>query len=421
LSARSLTKERQVAHTNLRVIAAILGPLLASASCSERSASTSDVSQTLVTRTGDTVIVRTSAAGGRRSNVHLEHDLTVSGDANAAEYQFAAAWLGAARTDGSLVVFDAVMRELREYDASGRYIRSYGRVGSGPGEYQEINGLAVLPDGRLAVADARNARVTLFSGGGEYLASRETKLGIAAPNVLYVDRNGRITLRGALRGSEARALAYLTYSADGAVIDTTYPPDYGYRPAALDVENCVTVPPFTPEVVHTWSPNGQLVVGLPTSYRFEVISDTAVLRIEKEAPLARVLPEERAEHRKRTIWLVQQCYPDWQWGGADIPETKPAYQTIRVDATGRYWVRVHNEASKPASDTVVEGGSGLPSIGWREREQYDIFDPNGTYVGQITLPNNFWVLAIGPDFVWRTVRDTDGVPQLQRFRLVFNQ
>lgn len=57
--------------------------------------------------------------------------------------------------DGGIVVADAGLRALRFYDAAGTFLRSVGRQGGGPAEFQEIGSVHLLPGDSLLVFDWR--------------------------------------------------------------------------------------------------------------------------------------------------------------------------------------------------------------------------------------------------------------------------
>lgn len=63
--------------------------------------------------------------------------------------------------DESLIVIDRSLNTINHFDSSGNLIRSFGGAGRGPGEYSRITHAAVNPDGRVAVADLTNARITI--------------------------------------------------------------------------------------------------------------------------------------------------------------------------------------------------------------------------------------------------------------------
>lgn len=59
---------------------------------------------------------------------------------------------------------------VHRFAADGTLIRSWGGLGSGPGEFMTPHGMGLLPDGRLLVGDRENNRVQVFSAEGDYLA-----------------------------------------------------------------------------------------------------------------------------------------------------------------------------------------------------------------------------------------------------------
>src|SRR5688500_432958 len=72
---------------------------------------------------------------------------------------------------GTIYVADGQVPIIRSYDAQGRFLRNIGRQGQGPGEYANIGGIRTLRDGRLAVWDNRNGRITLYTSAGDFADS----------------------------------------------------------------------------------------------------------------------------------------------------------------------------------------------------------------------------------------------------------
>ena len=58
---------------------------------------------------------------------------------------------------------------------------SFGTRGSGPGQFDQPRGLAITPDGNLAVADSKNGRIQILSPDGKFLS--EFGKGILSPEV----------------------------------------------------------------------------------------------------------------------------------------------------------------------------------------------------------------------------------------------
>lgn len=72
--------------------------------------------------------------------------------------------------DGSIYVADGYgNNRVVQFSAQGRYIREWGRKGSGPVEFNLPHGIAIDSMGRLYVADRGNARVQIFDSTGRFL------------------------------------------------------------------------------------------------------------------------------------------------------------------------------------------------------------------------------------------------------------
>lgn len=66
---------------------------------------------------------------------------------------------------GSYLVADAMEQQLRVYASNGHLVHTFGRRGSGPGEFQHISAIARLHDGTILVADM-GGQLTRFDSTG---------------------------------------------------------------------------------------------------------------------------------------------------------------------------------------------------------------------------------------------------------------
>ena len=75
----------------------------------------------------------------------------------------------------------------------GTYVLSWGGEGSGQGQFDSPDGLAVGPDGSVFVADQFNQRVQKFNAGGGFI----TEWSVSGPVDVAVDNSGDVfTIRG---------------------------------------------------------------------------------------------------------------------------------------------------------------------------------------------------------------------------------
>jgi sugar lactone lactonase YvrE len=86
---------------------------------------------------------------------------------------------------------NGVNNRIVHFSADGRFIKAFGRKGSGPGELSEPHTIAMDSRGRLFVGDRENNRIQLFSQEGEFLDEwrqfgRPSGIFITPDDILYV-------------------------------------------------------------------------------------------------------------------------------------------------------------------------------------------------------------------------------------------
>jgi sugar lactone lactonase YvrE len=73
-----------------------------------------------------------------------------------------------------------------KFSKDGRFIKTWGKKGSGPGEFDTPHSLAMDSSRRLFVADRGNSRIQIFDQDGKFLAEWKQ---FGRPSGLYIDRN----------------------------------------------------------------------------------------------------------------------------------------------------------------------------------------------------------------------------------------
>ena len=71
--------------------------------------------------------------------------------------------------EGTIYILDWGDVCLKVFDENGTYLRTIGRKGQGPGEFDTPAFYDISPDGRVFIMDTRNRRVVIFGIDGEYL------------------------------------------------------------------------------------------------------------------------------------------------------------------------------------------------------------------------------------------------------------
>ena len=387
---------------------------------------------------GDTIIVRTLAGSEWGTPAHLEPEVRIGVFEGEDHYMLGDVRSIAVAPDGSIYAMDTQVPALRKYGPDGRYIATLGREGEGPGEYRGPDGgLAVLEDGRVVLRDPRNGRLQVYSADGEPTATWPIRGNFNTSNPMVVDTAGRVYTQ-ILLDPEASVMDWriglvAIDAATGEPVDTIAAPVWDYEAPRLVAQRTsdsgtstsVNSVPFSPSKAWAFSPLGYMVGGVSSRYTVDQYrSDGSVLRVERVYEPVSVEGGERADREARTRWSMRQTQPDWSWNGPAIPDHKPPFRELYVGVEGRIWVLLHQPGERIPEDEILgedpDDPDARPAPRWREPVAFDVFEPDGRYLGMVTAPTGFSVNptpVFGRDHVWAVVRDELDVQYVTRFRI----
>jgi sugar lactone lactonase YvrE len=273
---------------------------------------------------------------------------------------------------GRIYVFDTQANELRVFGPSGEHVRTIGRQGGGPGEFESVIGMAWGPEGRLWTVDPGNARISLFDTLGTYLTSHRT-IGnyIISPWPGGFDAAGNFYNYGIDTEAEPDdRMVLVRYDASMEPVDSVRLPRRQGEGEffTLRSENSImqSTIPYTGGFRWRLVPQQQIWFADLSEYRIyqRTMAGDTVRVISREYDHLPVTEADIDAAIERLDWFTRQ-------GGkidrTRFPSTKPALNTFFSDDVGRMWV-------SPVTDEEDTG------------RIWDVFDPDGRYLGQITLP-----------------------------------
>jgi hypothetical protein len=388
--------------------------------------------QTLTDTIGDTVVVRTMGARDSAALLTLVPELRIGQLDGPDEYTFANIYQVLPALHGGVYVYDGTLDALRQYDSAGTFVRQVGRKGAGPGEFQEPNGVATLPDGQLVVWDARHQRMNLYDTSGTFVRSWRLATNLYSSRALFIDTAGTIYTLHMLDEFDAehpmapRREGLVRLTADGTIRDTIPAPPLP-EPARLSavirmsggVGTTSRPLPYAPQPDWLVSPLGYLVSTAADRYAILLHRAGHPLRIEREVPPVAVEADEKANLTERITAQFRRSTPNWRWEGPSIPDTKPPIRYITLDAEGRIWVTrsLPSVPLEPDPDADPPAPNAPPPARWREPVAYDVFAPDGHFLGHLPVPRRTSLLYMRGDTAWASVRDSLDVPTVVRFRV----
>lgn len=430
-----------------RVVMAIAGlvPFAASASVG------GDSRLSLPSSVQDT-IVRVAGPPLRDGVAQLVPEITIGTVNGPAEYALSAVSSLLVRRDGHIFVmeFDVMRRAgpaVREYDASGRFVRMIGGRGEGPGEYRGIFGFALLEDDRLIVLTV--GRINVYSPEGEPVATWPVfaypPAGIG--RALQMTRDEILHLgyarRRPTRDDEVLPMGIVRMRA-GAVLDTVFAPELpdvslpAFPVWTRSPEPSMWGTPYSPEAAWLFSPLNSVITYRTDRYALDVhataplqdgvlragprelLAPGRVVSIRRNVPPVEVSAAERRDQRA----FLEQSIPQGARHGAitEIPRVKPRIRGAVVDEEGRIWVWVSMPSERYDPPLVSSpDGRMRPDVPWREPNVWDVFQPEGTYIGRVRMPYGVFPYVMRGDHVWGRWHDESDVPFVTRYRIVWSE
>jgi hypothetical protein len=374
----------------------------------------------------------------------LIEDLTIGRASGPVQLTFAQVRGIAVDRMGGILVCDQRSSAVHYFGAAGDYVRSIGKQGSGPGEYQQPTAVAFLRDGRILVRDPQRQRVNVYSATGVFQAAwniaRSTN---ASAYSMHVDTADVVYLKSRVSWQEDRMgnllpTAYIRLRSDGTILDTLPEPVGSYSaPVITDDKDTEHLPvPFGPQWYWAFSPHGHFVTGVSaprgSSYSFELRRPAAGSQVAARwgesdgvvsvrAPFApvRVSARESSDYRSNYQSIFRVFSPGWQWPGIHaVPVTKAPYTRIWVDDDSRIWVFLSGVGVE--DPRVDKDPTELwANERWIEPLRADLFDASGRLLGQVTGKAGIHPVAARGDFVYTSELHAQGYPVVKRYRIAW--
>ena len=319
--------------------------------------------------------------------------------------------------DGRIVVAMWADTSLRVFDYTGTYVASFGRRGTGPGEFQMIVGFCRSAGDTLVVVDDSQRRITRFDPQGRHLSTGAIDASTSGMPPLCLD-DGSAALRTPMStldrppptAADPRVRYRLTHLSlvprptvlhaldgipgndralrisDSPIVTVGQP--FGRQTSVATDGSTIHVAEGSAYEIHSHSPTLRLVRVLRVTQPGSPVTET-LRRAYRDSALARSTPARRD--------AMAAVLDD----GA-FPATVPPYSRILVDGARRLWV----ERYLMPGDTA---------------RTWTVFDHDARVLGRVVIPMGLVIGEVGTDYVlgWRTTTD-QGIAhrQIQLYGLV---
>lgn len=317
-------------------------------------------------------------------------------------------------SDGRIVVADGGSSQLRFYDAEGRFLSASGGSGEGPGEFTFLNRVWRRPGDTLVATDLK-PRTSHFDPAGRYLravpaaipeGARILSIVGQADDGTYLAMSGTRGMGSNDAGRVIRDTLQLFRIAPDGSASTLLARQPGQERWGLHLGGVTNFPflPFSapasyaaggrhfalgtgrePEVV-LWNTDGTVATRVRWAAERRPVTSELVDRYREHNLAGETDPNER---RRLEVFLAE----------APVADSLPVYQSLLLGDDGHLWVQEYR-----------------PS--WERDVSWQVFAPDGRWLGRVRTPPRFRLLQVGEEFVLGRWLDEDDVEYVRVYGLL---
>lgn len=349
----------------------------------------------------------------------FEEEVRIGAADSTPEYMFGSVHRIAVDSRDRILVLDGIAQHIQVYSPDGAFQQTIGGPGEGPGEFRAAMFLLVGPGDSLLIPDGRLLRFNRYAPDGSSVGSSSMPLEAGMPITFKATASGAIAEQIRIRpsatpgqpGTEDRVDVIILLAVDGTVTDTlmTFPSGELLGAGGVRV--------YAPEPAWDLTNDLHLVLGVTDEYRISVYVGGELQRvISKPFERKPVDQQDRdaimGEMERR--WVAFGLSPEdmeglrTNWHFADF---LPAFRSLVVGPRGTIWVQHVRPASALTEEELVYWH--LP-----QAAEWDVFDPEGRFLGVVTMPPRFTPTVFRDDRVYGDWRDESGVQFVVRLRIV---
>lgn len=321
--------------------------------------------------------------------VFFEEELSIGMSEGPKDYILNLILSFSADDEGNIFILDMKPYRVKVYDKEGKYVRSIGREGQGPGEFQGPKNIQFTDQNELMICDSGRTAILFFSVEGQFLREIKSQMLNSAGYTLF-DSQGNIYLNKFPIREPLYKLLKIFPPYKNSEIVTSFP-DSKKR----------TVPPI--RIRFSLLPGDRLIWGIQSEYEFHICDSngTTIKRIRKDHPAVRVSEDYKEKYFERLPSSFSKK-------SQNFSQHFPAFDQFFVDDEGRLFVKTY---------VKLKG---------TDKYMIDVFDSEGRYLCQTALKVGDEIsldqdkFVIKDNMLYSEETDEDGFPVLKRYRITWN-
>ncbi len=311
--------------------------------------------------------------------LHLEEELSVGEEGKGDEYIFSKARDIAVDEEGNIYILDSNEAHIKIFDTTGKYVKTIGNKGQGPGEMSSPSSLQITPQNEIAVNDSSALKIHFFTLDGIFLRAAVFQRYLGFVSNPLIDREGNITAGYMTIKNEA---TYFLKRFNSQLKES-------FPIFSVVVLKYPQINPFYPRCYWDLIEENNLVWGFSDKYELFIIDSEGktVKKITREYDPVKITDEEKEKSTEGLLGGVK-----FVWNAHHNP-----FIYLCVDDEGRIFTRTYEKA---------------PESG---KYYYDVFDPDGKYAVKIPFKSRPYVIKKGK--LYTIEEDEEGYQLVKRYRI----
>ena len=317
----------------------------------------------------------------------LEAELSIGGAEGKGEYLFSELGDIAVDDEERIYVLDSKEAHIKIFDSTGKYIKTFGKKGQGPGEMSRPSSLEITPQNEIAVNDSSARKIHFFTLEGNFsrAVSQTNRTFFSDPKV---DEDGNITA------------SYMIIEEEVTYVLKKFTPQLKdlFPIFSTKVLKYPHINPFYPRCYWDVMKGNKLVWGFADKYELHITDSNGDLekKIIKAYDPVKITEEEKEKFIEERFGGPENIDPTVK---LSWDEHHNAFIYLCIDDEGRIFVRTYER---------VPG---------REEYYYDVFDPEGKYVVKIPLKSRPYVIKRGR--LYTIEEDAEGYQVVKRYKVIW--
>jgi hypothetical protein len=322
---------------------------------------------------------------GMPSTLKLTEDLCLGKEAKDENYMFSELRSVQVDNDGNIYVLDPKEKLIRVYDKNGKHLRTFGKKGQGPGEFQSINRMYMAEGEKLAFLDTGNKRFSYYSLNGECLKE------IPCPK--WTLTRAQPDSQGYIYGEK------LSIDEKGAKENLLkFDPQFNQISELAHLEVKMTMPSLNPMPANLFfivTKEDNVIWAVSSTYELNVVNSRGekIKKIVKDYNSVKITDAEKEKIKARFgDSLPIDIKLDW-------PENYPPIYYFVIDENGWIYVETYEKDKKG-------------------QIYFDVFDPEGRYVTRFSQPEGETIFVVKKNKAYFLILESEeGLPLVKRYSM----